>query len=56
MREAIDNGKNVIAARTMDGGRDAGRDDETRRMEREGGDETRDETKGRGMATMSVLI
>lgn len=37
----------------MDGGRDAGRDDETRRMsdnetmEREGGDETRDETRER---------
>lgn len=28
----------------------------TRRLEREGGDETRDETKGRGMTTMSVLI
>lgn len=32
MREAIDNGKNVIAARTMDEGRDAERDEETRRM------------------------
>lgn len=61
MREAIDDGKNVIAARTMDGGRDAGRDDETRRMsdnetmERE--ENTRRGTRReRGMATMSVLI
>ena len=50
---AIDNDKNVIVAGTMDGGRDAGRDDETRRMsdnetmEREGGDETMDETRER---------
>lgn len=61
MREAIDNGKNVIAARTMDEGRDAGRDEETRRMsdnetmERE--ENTRRGTRReRGMTTMSVLI
>ena len=56
MREAIDNEKNVIAAGAMDGGRDAERDDETRRMEREGGDETRERNDDDECSHMILLL